>query len=164
MKQLHRNRVHGRMAGISMIEALVALVVISVGMLGIAGLYLSSLQASRSANLRMQALNLASELADKIRSNRKGRARYILAAGDTPGAVSCVSINCTASQIAQNDLAVWRDSINGANGAFRNLANVSSTVTFIDNPVPIPNRYEISITWREAGTNANSSYRLVLEL
>ena len=62
---------HRRMAGISMVEALVALVIISVGMLGIAGLYLCSLQAGRSANLRMQAVNLTTDLADRIRANRE---------------------------------------------------------------------------------------------
>ena len=59
-----------RQRGISMVEALVALVVIAVGMLGIAGLYLSSLQASRSAKLRSYAVELAGSIADRIRANR----------------------------------------------------------------------------------------------
>ena len=68
-----------RQRGISMVEALVALVVIAVGMLGIAGLYLSSLQASRSAKLRSYAVELASSIADRIRANRD--AGLILTAG-----------------------------------------------------------------------------------
>jgi type IV pilus assembly protein PilV len=164
MKYAMRPRRRRHLRGISMVESLVALVVISVGMLGIAGLYMSSLQAGRSANLRVQALNLASELADKIRANRKGRIAYNLAASDTPAVQSCVSSTCTAAQIAQNDLALWRDAINGTGGAFRNLANANGTVTFVDNPSPTPNRYEILITWREANTDADSSYRMVLEL
>ena len=75
--------IHRRMTGVSIVEVLVALVIISVGMLGIAGLYLSSLQAGRSANLRVQALNLASDLADRIRSNREGLGNYEAAADDT---------------------------------------------------------------------------------
>ncbi len=58
-----------------MVEALVALVVIAVGMLGIAGLYLSSLQASRSAKLRSHAVELASSIADRIRANREAARR-----------------------------------------------------------------------------------------
>jgi type IV pilus assembly protein PilV len=164
MKHQQRMKSRRHFAGVSMVEALVALVVISVGMLGIAGLYLSSLQAGRSANLRVQALNLASELADKIRSNRKGRDRYNLAAADTPAVQACVSATCTAAQIAENDLALWRASINGTQGAFRNLLNANGTVTYTDNPFPMPNRYDITITWRESGSDADSSYRLVLEL
>ena len=64
MKHSAQNR--RRMRGVSIVEVLVALVIISVGMLGIAGLYLSSLQASRSANLRLQAVNLATDIDDPI--------------------------------------------------------------------------------------------------
>ena len=47
-----------RQRGVTMIEALVALVVLSLGMLGIATLYLTTLRAARSAITRMQAVNL----------------------------------------------------------------------------------------------------------
>ena len=69
-------RKHRRMSGITMVESLVALVVISVGMLGIAGLYLSSLQSSRSAKLRSYAVELAGSIADKICANRDAAAAY----------------------------------------------------------------------------------------
>jgi len=74
--------IHKRMTGVSIVEALVALVIISVGMLGIAGLYLTSMQAGRSANLRMQAVNLATDMADHVRSNRNGKTKYVAAATD----------------------------------------------------------------------------------
>ena len=57
--------------GITMVESLVALVVTSVGMLGIAGLYVTGIKAGRSALLRTQAVNLASDMADRIRANRR---------------------------------------------------------------------------------------------
>ena len=60
-------------------KSLVALVVIAVGMLGIAGLYLSSLQASRSAKLRSHAVELAGSIGDRIRANREADAAYATA-------------------------------------------------------------------------------------
>ena len=72
-----------RQKGITMVESLVALVVISVGMLGIAGLYLSSLQASRTAKLRSHAVELTSSIADRIRANREAVMGYNLAADGT---------------------------------------------------------------------------------
>ena len=149
--------------GISMVEALVALVVISVGMLGIAGLYLSSLQAGRSANLRMRAVNLASEMADRIRANRDGKIAYNLANGATPSAVNCSAGDCTPIQLAQSDQNIWvtaiRDTRLGLPGA-----NAGGAIAFIENAGPIPDRYEITVTWRESGSDVDTSYRLVMEL
>lgn len=67
-----------RSTGFSIVEALVALVVLSIGMLGIAALYVESLRAGRSAIYRTQAVNLASDMADRIRANRNARASYVL--------------------------------------------------------------------------------------
>ena len=56
--------------GFSLLEAMIALVVLSVGMLGIAALHAQSLAASRTAQLRTQAVNLAGDMADRVRVNR----------------------------------------------------------------------------------------------
>jgi len=160
MNKQNRKRVHGRMAGISMIESLVALVVISVGMLGIAGLYVSSLQAGRSANLRVQAVNLASDLGDRIRANKSGVVAYNMAAGGTGVSHACTTPTaCTPAFVAENDLFVWSNAVKaalpiGATGA----------VTFLDNPGFEPDRYTIVITWREAGSDVDSSYQMVVQL
>jgi type IV pilus assembly protein PilV len=151
-----------RVRGITMVEALVALVVISVGMLGIAGLYLSSLQAGRSANLRVQAVNLASEMADRIRANRNGRNAYVLAAGTLPSAVTCSgTTDCTPAALAQSDQNVW---VTAIRAALPGVPNANGAIAFTDNPGPTPERYDITITWREAGTDTDSSYRLTMEL
>jgi type IV pilus assembly protein PilV len=159
MKQLRKNSHRAR--GITMVEALVALVVISVGMLGIAGLYLSSLQAGRSANLRVQAVNLASEMADRIRANRDGKSSYNLAAGTLPSAVNCSSGDCSPIQLAQSDQNIW---VTALRAALPGAANATGAITFTENPGSIPDRYEIIVTWREAGSSTNASYRLVMEL
>ena len=57
-----------------MVEVLVALVVLAIGLLGIAALYLNSLQAGRTAVYRTEAINLAADLADRIRMNRTAQA------------------------------------------------------------------------------------------
>lgn len=154
----NRTVIHGRMSGVSIVETLVALVIISVGMLGIAGLYLSSLQAGRSANLRVQALNLASDLGDRIRANRLGLAEYEASASDTGTSHDCATARCSPKEIAENDLFVWKNAITealppGANGQ----------VTFVDNAAPAPDRYEIVVTWREAGSDIDSTFTMSVE-
>ena len=78
-----------RMSGFSIVEVLVALVVLAVGMLGIAALYVESLRAGRTAVYRTQAVNLASDMADRIRANRTAGDAYELEAGDNPAKQGC---------------------------------------------------------------------------
>ena len=55
--------------GFSLIEVLIALVIMSVGMLGIAGLYVEGMNAGRTSIFRHHAVTLASDVADRIRAN-----------------------------------------------------------------------------------------------
>jgi type IV pilus assembly protein PilV len=60
----------GRSGGFTLLEVLVALLVLSVGLLGIAGLQLTSLRSNHSAYLRSQATILAYDILDRMRANR----------------------------------------------------------------------------------------------
>ena len=70
-----------RNTGFTLIEVMVALLVLSVGMIGVAALHGQALAASGTAIYRSQAINLAGSIADRIRANRLARAAY---AGPTP--------------------------------------------------------------------------------
>jgi len=154
-------RVH-RQRGISMVEALVALVVIAVGMLGIAGLYLSSLQASRSAKLRSHAVELAGSIGDRIRANREAEAAYATATyGGEPAERDCESDRCTPAQLAEDDLAKWladiRITLPGADA-------VTGTVEVTDRDQPESDNYVINITWREANSDIDYTYTVSMNL
>jgi type IV pilus assembly protein PilV len=156
-----RNNVMRRQQGITMVESLVALVVIAVGMLGIAGLYLSSLQASRTAKLRSHAVELTSSIADRIRANREAVASYNLAADGTPAAQDCESKRCTPEQLAQDDLANWlldvRDALPGADAVTGSIAVTNNAAPLFDNAV-------IQVTWREANSDIDFSYSVSLNI
>ena len=103
-----------RHAGFSIVEALVALVVLSVGMLGIAALYVESLRAGRSAVYHTQAVNLAADMADRIRANRgAGAAAWRLDAAANPATQNCVDagVNCDPIELATDDQARWLEAI-----------------------------------------------------
>ena len=131
-------------SGFSLIEAMVALVVVSVGMIGIAGLYGQGLSAGRTALYRTQAVNLAADMADRIRVNRLGGANYGGAAAnnncDPPGAV-----NCTPDQMAAHDLFVWTAQVQ------QQLPNGVGAVQFAGTAPPT---YTITVTWQETGLGA----------
>ena len=142
-----------RQRGVSIVEALVALVVLSVGMLGIAGLYLESLRSNRTAASRTVAVQLVNDMADRIRSNRSGLAEYALVAGTPPtGGVNCANVRCTPAQLALYDKVQWWTALrttlpNGPDGTIRPLAAITYTAAAGTTPA----RYVITASWRETG-------------
>jgi type IV pilus assembly protein PilV len=128
--------------GFSLVEVLITLVIMSVGMLGIAGLYVQSMQAGRTSMFRHHAVTLASDVADRIRANPRAAVAYI----DPVGADnSCIlgGIDCTPAQMAANDILVWKAQ------AAETLPSGDVTIVF-DNTV-VPPTYEITISWNEPG-------------
>ena len=73
--------------GVTLIEVLVTIVVLSLGLLGMAGLQLSSMRLSQGSQMRSTAAQLATDMAERMRS---GDARnYALALTATrPGGTS----------------------------------------------------------------------------
>ncbi|GHH52937.1 MULTISPECIES: type IV pilus modification protein PilV [Gammaproteobacteria] len=74
-------------AGFSMIEVLIAILVLAIGLLGFALLQTMNVRFVQSANYRTQATNLAYDLIDQMRSNRYQAAWYS-AATFAPNTVS----------------------------------------------------------------------------
>jgi len=135
-----------RVRGFSLLEAMVALVVLSVGMLGIAALHGHSLAASRSAQLRTQAVNLAGDMADRIRVNRLGGAAYTGTAENNecdPQSSESGSggVDCTPEQMAAHDLFVWQAQL------ARVLPDGTGSVAY--NGAANPPTYTISVSWTE---------------
>lgn len=65
-----RHRVQLSVArGFTLIEALVALAVLSIGLLGVAGMQIAGLRANMSAGSRTQASYLADDIVDRMRAN-----------------------------------------------------------------------------------------------
>lgn len=56
--------------GVGMVEVLVALVILAIGVLGFTALQLRAVDATSEALYRIQAMNLARDLAERIRANQ----------------------------------------------------------------------------------------------
>ena len=96
-----------------MVEVLVALVVLAIGLLGIAALYLNSLQSGRTAIYRTQAITLAADLSDRIRMNRTAQAAYATLFADAEVAVAACTTTggCSDADLAATDLFNWKAEI-----------------------------------------------------
>jgi type IV pilus assembly protein PilV len=92
-----------RRRGFTLIETLIALVVLTVGLLGAATLLLSTLHSQARSQREIAALNLLQEVAERIRVNREGRSAYARAAV----APDCRLQACDAAQLAAADRAYF---------------------------------------------------------
>ena len=127
-------------SGFTLVESLVALVVLSVGMIGIAALYGQGLSAGRAALDRTVAVNLAGEMADRIRANRLGRAAYSGAGSAAKACGPGGNTDCTPAELAAWDVFLWRAMVQ------QQLPGGVGTVTFT---VGTPPTYTIQVDWRE---------------
>ena len=96
--------------GFSLMEVLIAIVIVSVGVLGIAGLQIVSMQNNTSALFRTQANQLAYDIIDRARANPA--ADYSLALGSgAPAAPDCTNADCDTTQMSNYDLMVWMNDL-----------------------------------------------------
>ncbi|MCX8004346.1 MAG: type IV pilus modification protein PilV [Burkholderiaceae bacterium] len=84
-----------RQRGLSMIEVLVAIVILSLGLLGVAGLQAAGLRASHSAHYRAQAAQFAADMAERMRANLGQAANYALTLAATGPGAGCTGV-CAA--------------------------------------------------------------------
>jgi type IV pilus assembly protein PilV len=147
---IHSSGARSSQAGFTLVEVLVALIVLSIGMLGIAALYLDTLRASRQALVRTQAVTLASDIADRIRSNRT-----IVNAYDCAGA-------CAAGEgvgaMAIGDINAWRTAVEAQ------LPGGAASITYTAALPNAPDIYVVSLSWTEVGYANPLTYQLRVEI
>jgi len=107
----HRRRRPEASAGFTLLEVLVALIILSIGVLGVAKLTLTATRANDSAFVRTQATELAYEILDQMRANKTTAlaGSYNIAFGTTPPNPNCQSAACAAAtDVANYDLYQWK--------------------------------------------------------
>ncbi|MBS0569888.1 MAG: type IV pilus modification protein PilV [Proteobacteria bacterium] len=156
-----------RRNGFTLLEVMIALLVFSLGLLGMAGLLAVSVQTNHSAYLRTQATFLAQGMADRMRANNIGlwnlayNGTYDASTAGT--ASGCLgSASCTWSQVAARDAAVW------SNQLVSFLPSPSATVncvttgsnpaadTMVERP-PYNGQCTIVMNWNEKSSEAGQA-------
>ena len=160
---------HSLTAGFSLLETLVALVVLSIGLLGIAALQVEGLQLGQNALAYTKAVNLASDMADRIRANTAGIADYgefnaFEPAGAEPetgcadkfGVTSAILL-CEAADMAAYDVWQWRSQLGSASGS--GLPGGLGSVV-LDDAVEPPIMF-INVRWNER--NETATYAIAVQ-
>jgi type IV pilus assembly protein PilV len=135
--------------GFTLIEVLVSLVILSIGMLGMARLVLMSAHSNDSAYLRSQATALAYEMLDNMRANLSAATTtgYDVAMATNPAApTSCVGAACSNSAQAAWDVYSWKQHLNASNGLGGGLPGGNGSVVTAGNPVTAT----ITVQWDDS--------------
>jgi type IV pilus assembly protein PilV len=124
--------------GYSLLEVLIALVILAIGLLGLAGLQMQGLKDNHSSQLRSQATFLAADIIDRMQANR-ARALdgdYDIDFGET--------VNATTT-MAQSDLSNWKNGLNAL------LPSGDGSIDVVDGTVTV------RIGWQDVSENDNAT-------
>lgn len=124
-----------RNAGATLIEVMIALLVLAIGLLGFAGMQTRGILTGRQAFLHSQAAFLAEDMVERIRANPTQKTSYSMLATDAGSNKGCDSSNCTPADMVSWDQYKWQQRVGrmlpGGTGAITATlgANAYATVT-----------------------------------
>lgn len=99
--------------GITLLESLVAIVVMALGILGILGVQMRTLSDTQTGVRRAQAIRLIEDMGERMKANPSALANlssYVSNFAASPTVPSCAS-GCTAANLATYDVAVWKRTV-----------------------------------------------------
>ena len=157
-----RNRRNSR--GFTMIELLVSLVIMSVGVLGMAGLQMLSMQQNRSALLQGEATQLVNDILDRMRSNPGTSYDGVAIVDDPEVTDSCIGDTCTEAEMKDFDIAQWLCSINSTDES-DNSTHAVCTTFGITGTLPVGSGsivltgdiYEVTVQWSDSQKVSDSA-------
>ena len=101
-----------RQDGVTLVEVMVALLILGVGLLGIMGMQTTALQHNQQAYLYSQANFAIQDIAERMRANPESADEYQTNLADGAPSVdaeACVSAACDTGELADWDLKLWKD-------------------------------------------------------
>jgi type IV pilus assembly protein PilV len=132
-----------RLHGFTIVEMLAALLVMAVGIIGIAALYSDQVQTNPEAQLHHEAAELAEQIASRIRATKQGQAGFATTIGVLCDQQSKLVL---PQDVAAREAACWEDEVE------RKLPSGLGTIT--RDTLTNPPTYVIAVSWSvaDAGT------------
>lgn len=137
-----------RDSGFTLLEVLIALLVLSIGLLGLAALQTVGLRSNQMATMRTTATQTAYDITDRMRANPDGLTEanqfYVIATDTAPvSAKDCDNEACTVQELASFDLLQWRNQVESLPDG---LSSVVQSVDAVTGQVT----HTITVHWNEA--------------
>ena len=130
--------------GVTLVEAMIALLVISVGLLGIASLQLTAMNQNASSLHNSQAVWYAYNMSDRIRANISAFNTYDLADTSASTAQDCENSSCNPAQMVQSDIADWATMVGNLPGGRGIISSNADGLL-------------VSVMWDDNGTGATQT-------
>jgi len=131
--------------GVTLVEAMIALLVISVGLLGIASLQITAMNQNASSLHHSQAVWYAYNMSDRIRANISQFNNYVGINTDTNNYnKDCMSSRCLPGDMITADAADWETM----------LSNLPGGVGIVSSP---GNELLVTVMWDDDGTGATGT-------
>lgn len=129
--------------GFTLIEVLISVLVLSIGLLGLASLQANSLRYNNDSSVQTQASYLASDIADRMRAN-------VSVADTYPGKsaaqnTGCYTGGCAPDEMAANDIYEWEQALD-------TLPAGQGSITALGGGM-----YTITVMWDEQRTGATGT-------
>lgn len=141
--------------GFNLVEVMIALIVLAVGLLGLASLQNFSLKTTHQSYQRTQATVLIHEIIDRMRANSGQLANYVVAAPtDNVAGPDCALSACTPPNLALHDLREWTAAMRSTSGLGPSgRAQITQAASFGTGVLAT-----VSLTWVESyGEDAGGS-------
>jgi type IV pilus assembly protein PilV len=146
-----------RFQGFTLAEVLIALLVMSIGLLGFGALQTLNIRNNHSAYMRTQATLLAYDMIDRMRANVAKAGNYTTTYGTAPaGTVNCETAVCNAVNMAVFDRNQWKCTL-GRWNSYSVCANTLNIVGRLPNGDGQVTRngdiYTVSVRWDDRDNN-----------
>jgi type IV pilus assembly protein PilV len=143
------------MAGFSLLEVLVAVVVLGIGLTAVASIQMTSKRANFEAVQRATAAMLTQDIIERMRVNPGELAAYtnygagLTLTGTTIANQDC-SGGCTPAELAQHDLYEWEQALSGVTeqAGGQNTGGLTLPTACISGPNGGSGVYSVAIAWR----------------
>lgn len=148
-----------RQRGISLIESLVAIVVMALGIMGILGVQMRTLSDTSTSVRRAQAVRLIEDLGERMKTNPSALANlnaYVSDFATTPSVGNCTT-GCDPALLAAYDLAVWKRTVREN----LPLGKASIFVPPAESGLPAGQGRQLGvmIAWRENERDSSTGYK-----
>ena len=126
--------------GFSLLESMIAIIVMVLGVLGILGLQMRTLTDTQASVRRAQAIRLIGDLGERLQSNPDSLGNLTVYTSTPTSSKDCANTVCTPAELATYDIKQWR-------------ANVASTLpgssATVFTPQGSSNQVGVLIGWNE---------------
>lgn len=150
-----------RQTGTSLLEVLVTIIILTFGLLGLAGLHTKVQLSEFESYQRAQAILLLSSMVDRINTNRNAAGTYVTAGTiGTGDSAAVIAAACPAAPGKDRDICEWRKELLGANenktvntvttntGAMVGGRGCITQVQTANTTTCLPDIYQVSVAWQ----------------